>query len=45
MQIASALITALLVNIIECKAEGRNPYVILVEVTEGDADPAKWWSN
>ena len=43
--IATALVTALLVNIFERKSEGRNPYVRLVEVTEDTTDPAKWGVN
>jgi nitrite reductase (cytochrome c-552) len=43
--IASAGLTALLVNIFERKAEGRNPYVQLTEVTESDTDPEKWGIN
>lgn len=41
----TASVTALLVNIFERKAEKRNPYVRLVEVTENDTDPEKWKSN
>lgn len=41
----SAAVTALLVNIFERKAEGRNPYVILKPVTEDDTDPAVWGTN
>lgn len=43
--IASAGTTALLVNIFERKAEGRDPYVRLTEVTESDTDPEKWKVN
>jgi nitrite reductase (cytochrome c-552) len=43
--IATAAIVALLVNIFERKAEGRSPYVRVVEVGEGDTDPAKWGLN
>jgi nitrite reductase (cytochrome c-552) len=43
--LATALITALLVNIFERKSEARNPYVRLVEVGEDDTDPAKWGIN
>jgi nitrite reductase (cytochrome c-552) len=43
--VASALITALLVNIFERKSEARNPYVRLTEVTEDTTDPAKWGVN
>jgi nitrite reductase (cytochrome c-552) len=38
-------ITALLMNIAERKAEHRQPYVRLVEVTENDTDPAHWGKN
>ena len=43
--IATALVTALLVNVMERKSEALNPYVRLVEVTEDDTDPAKWGVN
>jgi nitrite reductase (cytochrome c-552) len=43
--IATALVTALLVNIFERKSEARDPYVRLVEVTEDTTDPAKWGVN
>jgi nitrite reductase (cytochrome c-552) len=43
--IASAGVTALLVNVFERKVEQRNPYVRLVEVTENDTDPVKWAKN
>jgi len=43
--IASALITALLINIFERKSEAKNPYVRLVEVNENDTDPQKWGVN
>ena len=43
--IASALITALLMNIFERKSEAKNPYVRLVEVNENDTDPQKWGIN
>jgi len=43
--IASALVTALLVNIFERKGEARRPYLRLVEVTEDDTDPARWGVN
>jgi nitrite reductase (cytochrome c-552) len=45
MAAATALVTALLVNIFERKSEARNPYVRLVEVTEDTTDPAKWAPN
>lgn len=43
--IAGALVTALLMNILERKTEALNPYVRMVEVTEDDTDPAKWGVN
>lgn len=43
--VISAIITALLVNIIQRKAESKNKYVRLVEVTEADTDPEKWKIN
>jgi len=43
--IATALVTALLMNIAERKEEGRTPYVVLQPVTEDDTDPAKWGIN
>jgi nitrite reductase (cytochrome c-552) len=43
--VATALVTALLVNIFERKSETRNPYVRLTEVTEDTTDPAKWAVN
>ena len=42
---ATVGITALLMNIAERKAEHRQPYVRLVEVTENDTDPAQWGKN
>ena len=38
-------ITALLMNIAERKAEVRQPFVRVVDVTEDDTDPAKWGKN
>lgn len=38
-------LTALLMNIAERKAEHRQPFVRLVEVTENDTDPATWGKN
>ncbi|HKO94186.1 MAG TPA: ammonia-forming cytochrome c nitrite reductase subunit c552 [Polyangiaceae bacterium] len=38
-------ITALLMNISERKAETRQPFVRVVDVTENDTDPAKWGQN
>ena len=43
--IATAAVTALLVNIFERKSEERNPYVRLVEVDEDTTDPAQWGIN
>lgn len=43
--IAVALVTALLMNIFERKAEAKNPYVRLVEVDEDTTDPEKWGVN
>jgi nitrite reductase (cytochrome c-552) len=45
IMIASAAVTALLMNISERKSEAKNPYVRLVEVDEDDTDPAKWGIN
>ncbi|MCL4798079.1 MAG: ammonia-forming cytochrome c nitrite reductase subunit c552 [Burkholderiales bacterium] len=42
---ATALVTALLVNIFERKSEARSPYVRLTEVTDDTTDPAKWAVN
>lgn len=42
---ASALITALLINISERKAEAKNQFVRLVDVTADDTDPEKWGIN
>src|SRR5881394_940250 len=41
----SALVTALLVNIVERKQEAKNPYLRVVEVGEDTTDPAVWGSN
>jgi nitrite reductase (cytochrome c-552) len=43
--VATAGVTALLVNIFERKAEQRTPYVRVVEVGEDDTDPVKWGKN
>ncbi|MEZ4362951.1 MAG: ammonia-forming cytochrome c nitrite reductase subunit c552 [Kofleriaceae bacterium] len=43
--LATAGVTALLINIFERKAEERTPYVRVVEVGEDDTDPAKWGKN
>ena len=42
---ATAGVTALLLNVNQRKAEGRNPYVRLTEVDENSTDPAKWAIN
>jgi nitrite reductase (cytochrome c-552) len=42
---ATALVTALLMNIFERKVEGKDPFVRIVEVTEDDTDPEKWGTN
>ncbi len=43
--VATALVTALLMNIYERKSEEKNPYIRLVEVSEDDTDPKKWGVN
>lgn len=43
--IASALVTALLMNIFERQNEAANRYVMLNEVTEDTTDPAEWGVN
>jgi nitrite reductase (cytochrome c-552) len=43
--IATALITALLMNIFHRKVESTQPFVRVVEVGEDDTDPAKWRAN
>jgi nitrite reductase (cytochrome c-552) len=43
--LATALVTALLMNIFERKSEARGPQVRVVEVTEDTTDPAKWGIN
>ena len=43
--VATALVTALLMNIFERKSEATRPYVRLVEVTEDTTDPALWGVN
>jgi nitrite reductase (cytochrome c-552) len=43
--VASALVTALLVNVFERKSEARSPYVRLTEVTEDTTDPKQWGVN
>ncbi len=42
---ASVLVTALLMNIFERKAEALRPHVRLVEVNEDTTDPAVWGKN
>ena len=42
---ATAGVTALLLNVAERKAEARQPFVRLVEVTEDTTDPAVWGTN
>ncbi|MDH3587645.1 MAG: ammonia-forming cytochrome c nitrite reductase subunit c552, partial [Gammaproteobacteria bacterium] len=43
--IATAAVTALLVNVFERKTEARQPFLRLVEVTEDTTDPAEWGIN
>jgi nitrite reductase (cytochrome c-552) len=43
--VATAAVTALLINIFERKSEAKNPYVRLVEVTDDTTDPEKWAVN
>ncbi len=43
--VAAVLVTALLVNIFERKAEALNPHVRLVQVTDDTTDPAVWGRN
>ncbi|HSC89850.1 MAG TPA: ammonia-forming cytochrome c nitrite reductase subunit c552 [Polyangiaceae bacterium] len=45
VSVATAGVTALLVNVSERKAEQSVPYVRVVEVGEDDTDPAKWGRN
>ena len=42
---ATVLAVALLTNIFERKQEAKNPYVRLVEVSEGTVDSAPWGVN
>ena len=42
---ATAGVTALLLNVAERKAEGREPFVRLVEVNEDTTDPVVWGTN
>ena len=43
--VISALVTALMVNMIERKTEARQTHVRMVEVSEDDPDPEKWATN
>ncbi len=43
--LATAAVTALLMNIVERKSEAKTPFVRLVEVDEDTTDPAKWGVN
>lgn len=43
--LATAAVTALLLNIYERKSEARQPFVNRVEVGEDDTDPEKWGIN
>jgi len=43
--LVTAGLTALMMNISDRKAEGRQPYVVLQPVGEDDTDPAKWGVN
>ncbi|MBN2672028.1 MAG: ammonia-forming cytochrome c nitrite reductase subunit c552, partial [Deltaproteobacteria bacterium] len=43
--ITTVLLTALLTNIFERKAEALKPWVRLVEVDEDTTDPAQWGKN
>jgi nitrite reductase (cytochrome c-552) len=43
--VATAAVTALLVNVFERKSEAKQTYVQLVEVTEDTTDPAEWGKN
>jgi len=43
--VATAAITALLLNVFERKSEARQPFVRLVEVDEDTTDPAVWGTN
>src|SRR5512133_203438 len=42
---AAAVVSALLVNIVERKQEAKDPYLKLVNVTEETADPRPWGTN
>ena len=43
--VATAAVTALLMNVFERKAEAKQPYVRLVEVNEDTTDPSVWGTN
>ncbi|MGZ9274582.1 MAG: ammonia-forming cytochrome c nitrite reductase subunit c552 [Nitrospira sp.] len=43
--LATAAVTALLVNIFERKQEARNPFFRVVEIDDNTADPAIWGKN
>jgi len=43
--VATAAVTALLINIFERQAEQTTPFVRLVDVGEDDVDPSKWGTN
>jgi len=43
--VVGAGVSALLVNIVERKQEGRNPYSRVVEITDDTDDPAIWGKN
>jgi nitrite reductase (cytochrome c-552) len=43
--VATAAIAALLVNIMERKGEGQNPFFRVVELTDETVDPAIWGKN
>ncbi len=43
--LVAVALTALLVNIIERKQEGRNPFYCVVELTDETEDPAIWGQN
>jgi len=43
--VVGAGVSALLVNIVERKQEGRNPYHRVVKLTDETEDPAVWGKN
>jgi nitrite reductase (cytochrome c-552) len=43
--VATAGVTALLINIFERKQEAKEPFLKVVQVTEDDVDAAKWGAN